>query len=150
MLLLAAVFVLSLASCSPSNKQAKKERESINTYLSSHPDENFVKTDDGLYYFEQLAGSGNAPAYGDSVVVKYSGKFLDGYQFDASNSIGFIIGDFITGFNEGITLMKVGGKARLLIPSSLGYGTYGVYPTISGYTPLLFDVELLKLFPAQK
>lgn len=150
MLLVAAVFVLSLASCDPGKKEEKRERERINEYLSAHPDQNFVKTPDGLYYYEILAGTGNSPVEGDSVVIKYSGKFLDGNQFDASNSVGFIVGVNISGFDEGLEMMKVGGKAMLLIPSELGYGSYGKYPFISGYTPLLFDIELLKLFPQEK
>ncbi len=55
-------------------------------------------------------------------------------------------GYLIAGFDEGILYMKEGGKARFLIPSSLAYGPGGYY-TIPGYTPLLFDVELVKVAP---
>ena len=52
----------------------------------------------------------------------------------------------IAGFDEGITYMKEGGKATFLIPSKLAYGTSGYY-TIPGYTPLLYDVQLVKVIP---
>jgi FKBP-type peptidyl-prolyl cis-trans isomerase FkpA len=52
----------------------------------------------------------------------------------------------IAGFDEAITYMSVGGKSQLIVPSSLGYGTQGYY-TIAGYTPLLYDVELVKVVP---
>jgi FKBP-type peptidyl-prolyl cis-trans isomerase len=50
----------------------------------------------------------------------------------------------IAGFDEGITYMKAGGKAKFLVPSSLGYGPSGYY-TIPGYTALLYEVELVKV-----
>ena len=55
-------------------------------------------------------------------------------------------GYLIAGFDEGITYMKEGGKARFLLPSSLAYGSAGYY-TIPGYTPLLYDVQLVKVSP---
>ncbi len=57
----------------------------------------------------------------------------------------FVVGENISGFDEGITLMAEGGKSTILIPSSLAYGTIGRYPGIPGYTPLLFDLELVKV-----
>ena len=64
----------------------------------------------------------------DSAFVKYTGMFLNGTVFDSNvssgNLYGFIVGQNITGFDEGVTLMKPGGKSTLLIPSKLGYGAY--------------------------
>jgi len=61
---------------------------------------------------------------------------------------GFVVGYSIYGFSEGLMLMKEGGKATLLIPSNLAYGQQGSYPVIAGFTPLLFDVELIRVKPA--
>jgi FKBP-type peptidyl-prolyl cis-trans isomerase len=145
--LVAIVLIISVVSCDPTTKLRKQENEQIQNYLAQNSNLNFVKQPSGLYYLEVVAGTGTSPIRTDSAYVKYTGKFLDGTVFDsnvASGKLyGFIIGMNITGFDEGITLMKPGGKATLLIPSSLAYGTAGTYG-ISGYTPLLFDVELVK------
>ena len=148
--LLAVVLAISAVSCDPSTKMRKQENEEIQNYLSQNSNLNFVKQPSGLYYLEVVPGTGTAPVVGDSAYVKYTGKFLDGTIFDSNVSTGtlygFIVGLNITGFDEGITLMKAGGKSSFLIPSNLAYGSTGTYG-ISGFTPLLFDVELVKVSP---
>jgi len=149
LLLLAALIIFSLESCDKAKQMEKEEKEQIQKYLSDNPDLNFARTASGLYYLELLAGTGIMPADGDSAFVKYTGKFLDGSTFDSNATsttpYGFVVGFNIPGFDEGVSMMKEGGKATLLIPSELGYGTIGSYPYISGYTPLLFDVELVRV-----
>jgi FKBP-type peptidyl-prolyl cis-trans isomerase FkpA len=146
--LLAAILMLSVVACNPTSKAEKQEKEDIQAYLAQNSSLNFVKQASGLYYYEVTTGTGISPVAGDSAWVKYTGKFLDGTVFDSNVTTGklynFIVGYNIHGFDEGVTLMKVGGKCTLLIPSSLGYGTNGKYPYIPGYTPLLFDIELVK------
>ena len=141
--------MLSLTACDPSAKLEKQEKEEIQAFLSS-TDSIFVKQQSGLYYHEIVAGTGVSPKIADSAYVKYTGKFLDESIFDSNVTTGklygFIIGQNITGFDEGITLMKPGGKSTLLIPSKLAYGASGTYG-IPGYTPLLFDIELVKTVP---
>ncbi len=56
-------------------------------------------------------------------------------------------GYLIAGFDEGISYMKEGGKATFLLPSSLAYGSAGLLYQLPGYTPLLYDVELVKVSP---
>jgi FKBP-type peptidyl-prolyl cis-trans isomerase FkpA len=153
--LLAAILMISAVACSPENKAAKLEQENIDAYLAQNSNLNFVKKPSGLYYYEVTAGTGISPVVGDSAWVKYTGKYLDGTIFDSNVTTGtlyrFVVGHNITGFDEGITLMKVGGKSTLLIPSSLAYGATGNYPYIAGFTPLLFDIELAKaVHPAAK
>jgi FKBP-type peptidyl-prolyl cis-trans isomerase len=104
-----------------------------------------------LYFYETLAGTGNSPAVHDTAYVQYTGKFLDGTTFDTNvgkDAFPFPVGEgyAIAGFDEGIQYMKEGGKAILLIPSNLAYGSQGYY-TISGFTPLLYEVELKKIVP---
>jgi FKBP-type peptidyl-prolyl cis-trans isomerase FkpA len=148
--LLLITLILSLTACNPSAKMEKQEKEEIQAYLSDNDTIDFVKQASGLYYHEVVAGTGVSPEREDSAFVKYTGKFLSGSIFDSNVSTGklygFIIGQNITGFDEGITLMKPGGKSSLLIPSKLAYGAMGTYG-ISGYTPLLFDIELVKTVP---
>jgi FKBP-type peptidyl-prolyl cis-trans isomerase len=146
---LAVVFLLSIVSCDPVGNLEKEEEDKIENFIGSNPGMNFVLQSSGLYYFELLAGTGVMPAGTDSAFVRYTGTFLDGSVFDSNvdsaTPYGFIIGDNIVGFDEGVMLMKEGGKAKLLLPSKLAYGTYGSYPYIPGYTPLLYDVELIKV-----
>src|SRR5512133_1419412 len=146
LMLLAIGLILSLVSCDPSRKYEKAEKDSINNYLSDNFNKDFELKPSGLYYFEEVAGSGDSPVAGDTVYVQYSGSFLDGTVFDtnigkADFSFPVGVGFAIYGFDEGITYMKPGGKSLLLIPSKLGYGSSGNY-YISGYTPLLFEVTL--------
>lgn len=152
LLLLTVLLLGSLVACDPSKKYQKEEDESIENFLSTASNQNFELQSSGLYYNEVLAGTGIMAVLGDSAYVRYSGKFLDGYTFDTNVSkptpYGFIVGQNISGFDEGIMLMKAGGKAIVVLPSKLAYGSVGTYG-ISGYTPLMFEIELLKVVPYQ-
>jgi peptidylprolyl isomerase len=104
----------------------------------------------GLYYIETLKGSGARAVPGKRVKVHYTGKLLDGTKFDSSvdrgEPFGFTLGkgQVIKGWDEGIGLMNVGGKATLIIPSSIAYGDRDM-GTIPPYSTLVFDVELLEV-----
>jgi FKBP-type peptidyl-prolyl cis-trans isomerase len=154
LLILISGLLISLSSCDPGRKFEREEKAKIQDYLSSNSNLNFVLKPSGLYYLDIVVGTGPAPVKYDSAFIKYSGKFLDGVEFDsnvpATKPFGYVIGQNIVGFDEGVLLMKEGGKAKLLIPSALAYGSYGSYPYISGYTPLLFDVELVRVKAAVK
>lgn len=151
LLFLAAGLIISLVSCNPASKYQKAEKESISNYLNSHPTDTFKLETSGLYYHDVLIGTGPAPAAHDTAYVIYTGKFLDGTVFDTNVGKTALIfpvaeGVLIEGFDEGVTYMRQGGKAQFLVPSSLAYGTQGYY-TIGGYTPLLYDVELVLVKP---
>ena len=143
--------MVSLISCDPAKKYENEESTKIQEYLSSNSNLNFVLKPSGLYYLEVLAGTGVAPVIHDTAYVKYTGKFFDGSTFDTNvgetDTLIFPVAEgwLIDGFDEGITYMKVGGKAKFLLPSRLAYGPSGSYPYILGYTPLLYDVELVKV-----
>jgi peptidylprolyl isomerase len=108
-----------------------------------------VKTASGLDYTEIEAGTGVAPQTGDIVQVHYTGTLTDGTKFDSSHDRGqpleFTLGrgQVIAGWDEGIALMKVGGKASLVIPPELGYGARGAGGVIPPNATLHFDVELV-------
>ena len=144
-LFLAIISLISVVSCNPGRQYEKEEKAKMQNYLSANSTLDFVRQPSGLYYLETTKGTGFTPVAGDSAFVRYTGMFLSGSIFDSNATsaklYGFVVGANISGFDEGIELMAVGGKATLLIPSSLGYGTFGSYP-IAGYTPLLFDIEL--------
>jgi FKBP-type peptidyl-prolyl cis-trans isomerase FkpA len=143
--------IVILVSCDPSKKYEKAEKDAINNYLAANSSSNYVHQESGLYYLEVLAGTGRQPVANDTVYVVYTGKFLNGNMFDTNvggNQLVFAVGQggMLPGFEEGIMLMKEGGKATILVPSNLAYGTQGYY-TIPGYTALLFDIELAKVVP---
>lgn len=107
-------------------------------------------TASGLYFVEKVKGKGAKAAKGKTVKVHYTGTLLDGTKFDSSfdrnQPIEFPLGtgQVIPGWDEGIAMMSVGGKAQLIIPSSIGYGENGSGP-IGPYSTLLFEVELLEV-----
>jgi FKBP-type peptidyl-prolyl cis-trans isomerase FkpA len=106
-------------------------------------------SESGLYYVEIEKGDGPKAEPGNMVSVHYEGRLLDGTVFDSSHERGepieFILGQgmVIPGWDEGISMMHVGGSARLVIPSHLGYGDRGAGPMIPAFSTLVFDVELL-------
>lgn len=105
-------------------------------------------TTSGLIYQEKVKGTGARAVAGKKVKVHYTGTLLNGTKFDSSRDrnepFEFTLGQgqVIKGWDEGIALMNVGGKATLIIPSAIGYGDRDM-GTIPPYSTLVFDVELL-------
>ena len=94
-------------------------------------------------------GTGETARNGDTLTVHYIGSFLDGRVFQSSYgaqpfTFRLGTGSVIAGWDQGIPGMRVGGKRRLTIPSSLAYGAAGQGP-IPPNTPIRFEVELLSL-----
>lgn len=108
-----------------------------------------LTTASGLKYILLDKGKGPATVKGKNVSVHYTGYLPDGKVFDSSVARGEPIsfplgtGRVIPGWDEGIQLLNVGGKARLLIPPGLGYGERGMPPVIPGNSQLVFDVEVI-------
>jgi FKBP-type peptidyl-prolyl cis-trans isomerase len=92
-------------------------------------------------------GTGATVAVGDTITVRYVGTFLDGRVFDpGTQPITFRVGSnsLIAGFEQGVVGMRVGGRRRLTIPSSLAYGASGAGP-IPPNTPIRFEIELVSI-----
>jgi len=106
-------------------------------------------TKSGLQIETLKEGTGASPVATDTVKVHYTGKLINGTVFDSSvergQPISFPLNGVIPGWTEGLQLMKVGGKARLVIPPELGYGANGAPPTIPPNSTLVFEVELLDI-----
>jgi hypothetical protein len=129
--------------------QEKLESEKIQNYFNFNPTLSFQLKPSGLYYLDLSVGTGPVPVAHDTAYVQYTGKFLSGNVFDTNTGGSDLVfpvaeGVLIAGFDEGITYMREGGKALFLIPSNLAYGSAGYY-TIPGYTPLLYEVVLVKV-----
>ena len=96
-------------------------------------------------------GTGAQAQTGDTVVVHYAGTLTDGQKFDSSIDRGapfsFTLGEgrVISGWELGVTGMKIGEKRKLTIPAELGYGVQGVPGVIPGGATLVFEVELLEI-----
>lgn len=111
----------------------------------------FQKTASGLRYQIIQDGDGKKAVKGTTVSVHYKGQLLDGTVFDSSykrkQPIDFAlgVGQVIAGWDEGIQLLKVGDKARFVIPSDLAYGSRGAGGVIPPDAPLIFDVELMNV-----
>ncbi|WP_422860513.1 peptidylprolyl isomerase [Flagellimonas sp. S174] len=109
----------------------------------------FEKTESGLRYQIIQKGSGVQAQKGKTVSVHYEGSLTNGQVFDSSYSrnqpIDFSlgVGQVIPGWDEGIALLKVGDKARFVIPSHLAYGSAGAGGVIPPDATLIFDVELM-------
>ena len=147
-------FMITIISCDPAEKKEKEEEEAIASYIASNSTIQFERKESGLYFYEVQAGSGTLVTTGDTAYVKYTGKLLDGTVFDSNvsktDTLKFAVneGYVLEGFDEGLTYMSEGSKAIFLLPSYLAYGSSGYY--FPSYTPVLFDVELVKLVPGLK
>ncbi len=112
-------------------------------------------TSTGLYYHELLTGTGDSPAISKTVEIFYKGSFLNGQVFDNSltgDPFSFYIGynQVIPGVEEGVKLMKVGGKAIFVIPYYLAYGAEGYIHSYYGtliwpYSTLVYEVDLVSV-----
>jgi peptidylprolyl isomerase len=140
-------------------RKAKEEQRKLNekSLRDNYLQDNNITvepTASGLYYVETEKGTGNRAMPGNQVHVHYTGRLLDGTVFDSSRDRGepfsfrLGVGEVIKGWDEGIAKMNEGGKAILIIPSSIAYGTRDS-GKIPAYSTLVFDVELIKVEATQ-
>jgi len=110
-------------------------------------------TKKGVQYLMLKEGTGVKPKSTDKVQVHYVGTLLNGTEFDNSVKRGapmeFAVASVIEGWQDLLLEMKVGEKVRAWIPSALAYGEAGVPPLIPPNSLLVFEVELLQVFPAK-
>jgi len=129
-----------------------REKETAAAYVAKAAAERgAVQSPTGLVYQEVTAGTGASPKATDTVKVQYRGTLTDGTEFDSSYArnepVEFPLEGVIPCWTEGVQRMKVGGKARLVCGSDLGYGDDG-NQAIPGGAALVFEVELLDIVTA--
>ena len=148
-------------------KRKDKELTDANSYLAANKI-NAIPTGSGLRYVITKPSVKRKPLSGDTVLVNYTGRILNGKVFDSSieaeaksagldqpgrkyEPISVVLGrqQVIPGWDEALLLLNEGSKAKLIIPSSLAYGDRGAGQDIPPYTTLIFDVELVQVKPGK-
>jgi FKBP-type peptidyl-prolyl cis-trans isomerase FkpA/FKBP-type peptidyl-prolyl cis-trans isomerase FklB len=129
---------------------AATEKKSGQAFLDkASAEKGATKMASGLVISTLKPGNGASPKVTDSVRVHYHGMLTDGTVFDSSVQRGepasFALNGVIPCFREGVQLMKVGGKSRLVCPADLAYGDRGAPPRIRPGATLVFEVELLEI-----
>lgn len=107
------------------------------------------RTNSGLYYLIKQQGEGPNYLMGQPAQANYQGFFLDGKMFDSSykrnKPIIFSVGQMIAGWNEAQQLVNPGTKMLILVPSKLAYGERGFPGFVPPNTPIMFDIEMLRI-----
>jgi peptidylprolyl isomerase/FKBP-type peptidyl-prolyl cis-trans isomerase FklB len=132
-----------------------KNKAAGEAYLAENKNKKGVKvTASGLQYEVIKKGEGKNAGPSDSVKVEYTGKLINGTEFDSTAKRGepaeFQVDQVIKGWSEALQLMNPGSKLRLVIPSDLAYGENGAAPMIEPNSVLVFDVEMLSIGAAAK
>ncbi len=133
-------------------KAAEAEKLKAHAFLAEAAQrKGAIRTESGLIYTELTAGSGESPQPTDTVMVRYQGTLRDGTVFDSSEKRGghveFQLGRVIPCWQEGVGMMKVGGKSSIICPPEIAYGERGSPPRIPGNAALSFEVELIGIKP---
>ncbi len=138
------------------DKERAHELEIIQKYLKDNGITDDSKTEGGIYFIGDTSGNATSPAAGDYVIISFEGRFLENMEiretsYDSLKSqwiaaenyknylygpIMMPLGKSITGINEGLSMMKEGGKATLIIPSDKAF---------YDYKPLIYEIKLHKV-----
>lgn len=137
------IFVFAEISCKKENnkdEQAAIDKALIEEYIADNQ-LNAQSTSSGLHYVIQKTGSADHPTIYSTVTVAYKGYLLNGDVFDENLAFTSRLSSLIQGWKEGIPLIGNGGKIKLLVPSSLGYGSQQ-QGNIPANSVLIFDITL--------
>jgi peptidylprolyl isomerase len=164
----AAILLFALAACKTSTPTPTSTPEATATLapvfnveptaetptpLPTRTLDGSTTTDSGLQYLEEVKGTGDAPKEGDLITMDFTASLSDGtelantYTDGAPVSVVWGKGRLLEGWEEGMGLMKEGGKAQLLLPAELAFGVEGAGSIPAG-AQILIEVELLNTEPA--
>ena len=115
-----------------------------------------ITTPSGLRYFDVVVGAGPTPRPGDWVTVQYIGHLTNGHEFYSTyRGYGGLkaapaylpvgVQKIISGLDEGLLTMRVGGRRHLIIPPNLAYGNHRMGDRIPANSTLVYDAKLLSL-----
>jgi len=158
LLLFTILLAFTVSGCITNDwaEKEQKEKDLIAAYVKDNGITEDQKTENGIYYIEIVAGTGLSPKQDDFVVINYTGRYIednrvhetsydslksewdnaDTYKYFVYGPLKFEYGFSIAGINEGLALMKEGGKAQILIPSDKAF---------YDFNPMVYDIELLKV-----
>jgi len=144
---------LSMEQCQEivmdSRQKASSDAERLGQeFLIANASKSGVQTTaTGLQYKIITEGSGPSPTESSTVTIHYTGRLVDGTVFDSSVDSGepivYPVNGFISGWIEGLQLMKAGGKMELYVPANLGYGARGAGGAVPPNAVLIFEMELI-------
>lgn len=149
LVLLAAAVVAGCASTPTPNATAESSTTTTEKVATPATGGNVHKLASGLVYEDLVVGNGTMADPGLTVTVHYTGWLTNGTKFDSSVDRGqpftFQLGggQVISGWDQGVKGMRIGGKRKLTIPPDMGYGARGSGHVIPPNATLVFDVELL-------
>jgi FKBP-type peptidyl-prolyl cis-trans isomerase FkpA len=143
----------ALATSRPPQAAAAREKREAPALEKASKEKGAQKTSTGLVYIPITEGTGAQPKPTEVVKVNYRGTLIDGFEFDNSYKRGqpaeLALDKTVPCWGEALQKMKVGGKAKLYCPPSLGYKEQGAPRAgIPGGATLVFEVELLEVKPA--
>jgi FKBP-type peptidyl-prolyl cis-trans isomerase FkpA len=129
--------ILSLNGCS---KSGASEHDQMIAFAKSHSI-NYTTDASGILYEIITPGNSTHPTVNNTITVTYVGTLMNGNQFDAG-TITYALSQLIPGWQIAVPKIGVGGEMKVLIPSSLGYGSAGAGSSIPGNSPLYFNIKL--------
>jgi FKBP-type peptidyl-prolyl cis-trans isomerase FkpA len=141
-LTIASLFIFGLLSQTSCSKSSASETDQMTSYAAKN-NITYVSDPSGVLYQIITAGNSNKPRLTSTITVTYTGKLMNDKTFD-SGTITYPLNNLIPGWQIALPLIGEGGQIKILIPSSLGYGSSGS-GSIPGNSPLYFDVSLLKV-----
>lgn len=127
----------------------EKDIEAAVARVEGETKQKVSSTDSGVRYVVLKEGGGASPQPASTVTVHYAGWLHDGTKFDSSVDKGkpytLPLSNFVPGFSQGVGMMKVGEKRKLIVPPQLAYGVQGYAPLVPPNATLIFEVELLEV-----
>ena len=134
------------------SEDAKKNLAEGEAYCEKMVSEGYQKAASGLVYKIENPGTEPKVVPADRVVVQYTGKLVDGTEFDSNvgHASAMNAGQFVPGFREALCMLGKGGKMVAVIPASLAYGVKGAGSQIGPNATLVFDIEVLDIEAPKK
>lgn len=131
-------------------EKVEKDKTQLERYLAEQ-NISVQPSRPGVYFVVFKPGTGDTPVVGDSLEIRYTGRFLSGEVFDGSSKIGGTLkfrlqkGKYLRAWEEALCSMREGGMTRLVLSSDQAYGEQGLGP-VPPDTPVIFDIELIRIF----
>jgi len=139
---LASLFIIGLLVQISCSKSSASEKEQMTSFAAKN-NITYVSDPSGVLYQIITVGNSNKPKLTSTITVTYTGKLMNDKTFD-SGTITYPLNNLIPGWQIALPFIGEGGQIKILIPSSLGYGSSGS-GEIPGNSPLYFDVSLSKV-----